>query len=47
LHRLEENLGAVDVELTARDLREIDDASSAITIHGARYSEGAQKMIDR
>ena len=39
LHRLEENIGAVDVELTADDLREIDDAASQITIEGARYSE--------
>jgi aryl-alcohol dehydrogenase-like predicted oxidoreductase len=45
LHRLEENLGAVDVELTADDLRRIDAASSLA--QGARYSEGAQKMIDR
>src|SRR4029077_18762478 len=41
LHRLEENLGAVNVELTAGELREIDEGSSQITIHGARYSEGA------
>jgi aryl-alcohol dehydrogenase-like predicted oxidoreductase len=47
LHRLEENLGAAGVTLTAADLRELDEASSRITIHGARYSEGAQKMIDR
>jgi aryl-alcohol dehydrogenase-like predicted oxidoreductase len=47
LHRLEENLGAVDVELTPDDLREIDAAASAITVHGDRYSEGSQKMIDR
>jgi aryl-alcohol dehydrogenase-like predicted oxidoreductase len=47
LHRLEENLGAVNVELTARDLREIDEASSTIAVHGARYSEGSQRMIDR
>jgi aryl-alcohol dehydrogenase-like predicted oxidoreductase len=47
LHRLEENLGGVDVQLTAADLREIDDASAAITIRGARYSEGSQRMIDR
>jgi aryl-alcohol dehydrogenase-like predicted oxidoreductase len=47
LHRLEENLGAVDVELTADDLQAIDDASSAIAIQGARYSEGSQKMVDR
>jgi aryl-alcohol dehydrogenase-like predicted oxidoreductase len=47
LHRLEENLGAVNVELTPDDLREIDAAASAITVHGDRYSEGSQKMIDR
>jgi len=47
LHRLEENLGAVNVELTPEDLREIEEASSKITIHGARYSEGSQRMIDR
>ena len=47
LHRLEENLGAVDVVLTAEDLREIDEASATIQIHGARYSEGSQRMIDR
>jgi aryl-alcohol dehydrogenase-like predicted oxidoreductase len=47
LHRLEENLGAVNVELTADELREIDKASSRITIHGARYSEGSQRMVDR
>jgi aryl-alcohol dehydrogenase-like predicted oxidoreductase len=45
LHRLEENLGAVNVELTANDLRQIDEASALAV--GARYSEGAQKMIDR
>jgi len=44
-NRLEENLGAVDIELTADDLREID-AASALAV-GARYSPGAQKMIDR
>jgi aryl-alcohol dehydrogenase-like predicted oxidoreductase len=47
LHRLEENLGAVNVELTPRDLREIDQASSTIAVQGARYSEGSQRMIDR
>lgn len=36
-----------NVELTAEDLRGLDDVSSAITIHGARYSEGSQRMIDR
>ena len=47
LHRLEENLGAASVELTADDLREIDGAASGITVRGARYSEGSQRMIDR
>jgi aryl-alcohol dehydrogenase-like predicted oxidoreductase len=47
LHRLEENLGAADVELTPEDLREIDSAVSKIEVRGARYSEGAQRMIDR
>ena len=47
LHRLEENLGAVDVVLSATDLREIEEAYHAITLHGARYSASAQRMIDR
>jgi len=45
LHRMEENLGALEVALTAGDLREID-AASALAV-GARYSEGSQRMIDR
>ena len=47
LHRLEENLGALNVELTPDDLREIDAVHSRITLHGHRYSEGWQKLIDR
>jgi aryl-alcohol dehydrogenase-like predicted oxidoreductase len=47
LHRLEENLAAEDVELTPDDLREIDAAASEVTPQGARYSESAQRMIDR
>ena len=47
LHRLEENLGAVNVELTRDDLRQIDESASKITVQGHRYSEGAQRMIDR
>ena len=47
LHRLEENLGGASVELTPDDLREIESSTAKITVHGARYSEGAQKMIDR
>jgi len=45
LHRLEENLAAADVELTPEELREIDEAQ--IEAEGARYSEAAQRMIDR
>jgi aryl-alcohol dehydrogenase-like predicted oxidoreductase len=47
LHRLEENLGAVNVELTPLDLREIDAAASTVEVYGHRYAEGSQKMIDR
>jgi aryl-alcohol dehydrogenase-like predicted oxidoreductase len=44
LHRLEENLGAVAVELTAGDLQQIDQAASKITLQGARLPEGLLKM---
>lgn len=47
LDRLVENLGAVEVELTPDDLREIERALSEIPLHGARYSESAQRLIDR
>jgi aryl-alcohol dehydrogenase-like predicted oxidoreductase len=47
LHRLEENVGAVDVELTADDLREIENITSRVEVKGARYSEGAQKLVNR
>jgi aryl-alcohol dehydrogenase-like predicted oxidoreductase len=47
LHRLEENLDAVNVELTADDLREIDEAVSKIPVQGARYPEEMQKMVGR
>jgi len=47
LLRLEENIGSVNVELTADDLREINQASSQIEFQGHRYSEGSQRMIDR
>jgi len=43
LSRLEENLGAVAVELTPDDLREIDSAASKISIQGARYPEALEK----
>ena len=44
LERLEENIGAVSIELTSEDLNEIDSATSKITIQGARYSEEQEKM---
>lgn len=47
LHRLEENIGAVDVEITKEDIKEIEAASSKIKIQGERYSENSQRMIDR
>jgi aryl-alcohol dehydrogenase-like predicted oxidoreductase len=47
LHRLDENLGAAAVELTPDDLREIDRAAAGISVHGERYSESSQRMIDR
>jgi aryl-alcohol dehydrogenase-like predicted oxidoreductase len=43
LHRLEENLGAIDVELTPSDLLELDTAASEIAIHGERYPEELEK----
>jgi len=45
--RLAENIGATEVELTPDDLREIDRASSRITVQGARLSEDRMKLIDR
>jgi aryl-alcohol dehydrogenase-like predicted oxidoreductase len=47
LHRLEENLGAIDVELTPDDLREIARAASAIEIRGARYPEELERRVGR
>ncbi len=46
-HRLEENLGAADVQLTAEDLRDIDRAASQIEVHGARYPDAMLKMVGR
>jgi aryl-alcohol dehydrogenase-like predicted oxidoreductase len=43
LHRLEENIGAVDIKLTPGDLREIDKAAAEIKIEGARYPEELEK----
>jgi len=47
LHRLEENIGAVAVELTTDDLRDIESAASAITVHGARYPEQIEQLSNR
>src|SRR5438477_8705347 len=47
VHRLKENVAAASVELTADDLRDIESAASGITVHGARYPEAAQRLINR
>lgn len=47
LHRLRENVAAAAIELTAADLRDIESAASRITVEGGRYSESAQRMVDR
>jgi aryl-alcohol dehydrogenase-like predicted oxidoreductase len=46
-HRLEENLGAATLVLTSSDLREIEDALGAITLHGDRYPEALQRLVGR
>jgi len=47
LHRLDENIGAVSVELTPGDLRDIDVAASKVTVEGARYPEKLERMTGR
>jgi aryl-alcohol dehydrogenase-like predicted oxidoreductase len=47
LHRLEENLSAANVELTANDLRVIEDATAKITVQGARYPAHLQQRVSR
>jgi aryl-alcohol dehydrogenase-like predicted oxidoreductase len=47
LHRLEENIGAVTIELTSEDIRQLDTATSKITVQGARYPEEFQKLVNR
>jgi aryl-alcohol dehydrogenase-like predicted oxidoreductase len=44
IHRLDENIGAVAVDLTAEDLRDIETAAAKITVHGARYPERLERM---
>ena len=47
LHRLDENIGAMAIELTPGDLRDIEDAASKITVQGARYPERLEQMTGR
>jgi len=47
VHRLEENIGAADIELTPDDLREIDRAASQIQVEGDRYPEGLEQATGR
>jgi aryl-alcohol dehydrogenase-like predicted oxidoreductase len=47
LHRLDENLGAVKVELTSDDLRDIDQAAAIITVQGERYPENLARLTGR
>jgi len=47
LRRLEDNLGAVDIELTAEDIRQLESAASKIPVQGARYPEELQKLVGR
>jgi aryl-alcohol dehydrogenase-like predicted oxidoreductase len=47
LERLDENLGAADLDLTPEDLAELDEASTNIQVQGDRYPEAMQRMIDR
>src|SRR5881628_1620766 len=47
LKRLEENIGAIEIELTADDLRDIENAASQINLQGARYPEHLEQMTGR
>jgi aryl-alcohol dehydrogenase-like predicted oxidoreductase len=47
LHRLEENIGAVNVQLSPDELLELETAASKIAVQGARYPEELQKMVGR
>jgi aryl-alcohol dehydrogenase-like predicted oxidoreductase len=47
LHRLEENIGAANLELSPDDLRELGAAASKVAVQGARYPEELQKMVGR
>lgn len=47
IHRLEENIGAAGVELSAADLQELNEATSKVSLRGARYPEELQKLVGR
>jgi aryl-alcohol dehydrogenase-like predicted oxidoreductase len=47
LHRLQENLGAANVELSAEDLKDIQSAFSGIEVQGERYPEALQRLVGR
>jgi aryl-alcohol dehydrogenase-like predicted oxidoreductase len=47
LHRLEENLGAVELSLSPEDLKGIDEAASRIPVQGSRYPESLQRLVKR
>jgi len=47
VHRLQENLGAASLTLSASSLREIEDAAAAVKVQGARYPEHLQKLVGR
>jgi diketogulonate reductase-like aldo/keto reductase len=47
LHRLDENIGAADIELTAEDIQNIESAVSAIAVQGERYPPQQAARIDR
>jgi aryl-alcohol dehydrogenase-like predicted oxidoreductase len=46
LHRLEENLGAADVELSSAEFGELDEAAAKIQVQGGRYSDAAESMTN-
>jgi hypothetical protein len=43
----EENIGAAEVELTREDLHEIEASAANLTVHGARYPEGMERLSNR
>ena len=47
LHRLEENIAAVHVDLSADDIEELDRLASEVKVQGARYGEASQKLVNR